>query len=387
MPSGSPAGPDPRVGSALRPVAAQRDALPRRLSQRHPARVHCNRVRVQQGLLQPQVRRRPSPPASPADAAPPAAQQSFGQYPRRERHCGRRGQASGLPGRTQPRRAGVWQQWRPALPQGRHQCGHDHHCWLVRVGALRGAGQVPASPRPGCRAVDLPLRGARAGLVRQVHVLLRGRGRRRLPPRRLHAPLPVQGGRVRGEVACPPSSIPHPHSSSHRCPLHGPGYTLPCANDTLCTPDYVGSATAKCGAAHSSRGADPQFLGSASFSGYQTVLNHEIDIEIPAGCDKTANVCSGGTCAGMYKSVASHPRCHPGGPRDAYTPVTARPTSTTICTPTTGGRAPPTPTCACGRRTRPAAPRSTSQTGGTTRTPSTGTRAMARGSRGGWTFS
>ena len=52
-----------------------------------------------------------------------------------------------------------------------------------------------------------------------------------------------------------------------------------------------------CGQIHSVD--DPQFTGSASFDGYIQDYNHEIDIEIPANCEKTT-VCPG-TCAGDYK--------------------------------------------------------------------------------------
>ena len=37
---------------------------------------------------------------------------------------------------------------------------------------------------------------------------------------------------------------------------------------------------------------DPQFLGNNTFGGWTTMTNHEIDIEIPANCAGTANICN-----------------------------------------------------------------------------------------------
>ena len=37
---------------------------------------------------------------------------------------------------------------------------------------------------------------------------------------------------------------------------------------------------------------DPQFLGNHTFGGWTTMVNHEIDIEIPANCVNTENVCN-----------------------------------------------------------------------------------------------
>ena len=37
---------------------------------------------------------------------------------------------------------------------------------------------------------------------------------------------------------------------------------------------------------------DPQFLGNDTFGGWTTMVNHEIDIEIPANCVNTSNVCN-----------------------------------------------------------------------------------------------
>lgn len=161
--------------------------------------------------------------------------------------------------------------------------------------------------------------------------------------------------------------------------MHGPTWSEPCANATLCDPDYFTSDAGKCGWLHRSAGPDPQFLGSSSFSGYTTQLNHEIDIEIPAGCHATPNVCNGsdGSCAGLYKCG---PRC-PTRPPSPSPPLSAAPpTSTTTCTPTMVARAPRTPTCVSASPTRPRARPSTSATATTTPTSSTGTRATERGS-------
>ena len=59
-------------------------------------------------------------------------------------------------------------------------------------------------------------------------------------------------------------------------------------------------------------GDDPQFLGEASFAGYLTKVNHEIDIEIPANCQGTVNVCDAklnvswgkqGVCTNLYNTA------------------------------------------------------------------------------------
>ena len=49
------------------------------------------------------------------------------------------------------------------------------------------------------------------------------------------------------------------------------------------------SRPSECGRNHST--PDPQFLGNDSFTGWVTTVNHEIDIEIPANCVNTSNVC------------------------------------------------------------------------------------------------
>ena len=71
---------------------------------------------------------------------------------------------------------------------------------------------------------------------------------------------------------------------------------------------YAGSAEEQCGQAH--KLDDPQFTGSACFNGYIQNMNHEIDIEIPANCMGTDNVCNNadGSCAGDYKYGLEHAR-------------------------------------------------------------------------------
>ncbi len=63
---------------------------------------------------------------------------------------------------------------------------------------------------------------------------------------------------------------------------------------------YAGSPEQACGEKHSVD--DPQFFGSASFTDYIQQTNHEIDIEIPASCLSTPNVCPK-NCIGDYSTV------------------------------------------------------------------------------------
>jgi len=97
---------------------------------------------------------------------------------------------------------------------------------------------------------------------------------------------------------CMPSNV---YSQDH-CPTHGPA-GAPCENDTLCTEGYFSTAAYACAQKHSK--PDPQFLGSASFSGYVTIVGHEIDWEVPGGCHNTPNVCNNadGSCAGLYNTA------------------------------------------------------------------------------------
>ncbi len=82
---------------------------------------------------------------------------------------------------------------------------------------------------------------------------------------------------------------------------------------------YAGSTAQQCGQIHSVD--DPQFAGSASFAGYVQVNNHEIDIEIPANCENTPNVCKDGSCAGDYSTVNlnNYIMSNNGGIGQAYT--------------------------------------------------------------------
>ena len=94
---------------------------------------------------------------------------------------------------------------------------------------------------------------------------------------------------------------------------------------TIPTPSPTGEfpmySPGQCGMRHSAQhgdpsaswiGDDPQFLGEASFAGYKTEVNHEIDIEIPANCQGTPNVCDvrlntswgkQGVCTGLYNTA------------------------------------------------------------------------------------
>ena len=44
----------------------------------------------------------------------------------------------------------------------------------------------------------------------------------------------------------------------------------------------------QCGDQHAE--SDPQFIGNHTVGGWETTVNHEIDIEIPANCAATPNV-------------------------------------------------------------------------------------------------
>lgn len=64
---------------------------------------------------------------------------------------------------------------------------------------------------------------------------------------------------------------------------------------------------AQCGANHTED--DPQFLANHSIGGWTTIINHEIDIEIPANCVGQLSVCNvteagvPGTCVGQYNTA------------------------------------------------------------------------------------
>lgn len=105
-----------------------------------------------------------------------------------------------------------------------------------------------------------------------------------------------------GKVGCPDGKcMPKSQYKAAGCPFHGPDYTEPCLNNTLCDQYWDTDTAGECGAQHLKVGPDPQFLGSNSFSGYTTQLNHEIDIEIPANCEKTT-VCDP-SCEGDYSTA------------------------------------------------------------------------------------
>ena len=57
--------------------------------------------------------------------------------------------------------------------------------------------------------------------------------------------------------------------------------TGPCQNATLCNR-YFDAAHQNCGAMHAAE--DPLFPRNAAISSWNVMVNHEIDIEIPASC-------------------------------------------------------------------------------------------------------
>tara|TARA_B110000208_G_C11722447_1_gene413314 strand:- start:362 stop:805 length:444 start_codon:yes stop_codon:yes gene_type:complete len=92
--------------------------------------------------------------------------------------------------------------------------------------------------------------------------------------------------------------------------------TLPCKYANLCDDFSDGWNSSAglpaispqaCGALHTED--DPQFLGNNSIAGWVTTVNHEIDIEIPANCEGTSNVCNVSnpagitTCTNLYNSA------------------------------------------------------------------------------------
>jgi hypothetical protein len=106
------------------------------------------------------------------------------------------------------------------------------------------------------------------------------------------------------------------------CELRTDGSGLPCKYANVCNNNTDGwdpankpappaMTPAECGGNHSSD--DPQFLGNASIDGWVTMVNHEIDIEIPANCIGQLNVCNVSDKAGRQAAsgkVLSVPSLH-----------------------------------------------------------------------------
>jgi len=85
------------------------------------------------------------------------------------------------------------------------------------------------------------------------------------------------------------------------CELRADGSGKPCKFEDVCNNNTDGwsppnppappaMTPAECGGNHTHD--DPQFLGNYSIGGWTTMLNHEIDIEIPANCVGQLNVCN-----------------------------------------------------------------------------------------------
>jgi len=103
------------------------------------------------------------------------------------------------------------------------------------------------------------------------------------------------------------------------CEFRADGSGKPCKYKNTCdnytdgwSPDSPPShvmTPAQCGAMHSE--SDPQFLGNDTFGGWATMVNHEIDIEIPANCVGSYSVCNKSdsglpgvlSCAGDYSTT------------------------------------------------------------------------------------
>ena len=170
-----------------------------------------------------------------------------------------------------------------------------------------------------------------------------------------------------GKDGCPQGKcMPPSQYEADACPMHGPGYTEPCGNTTICDAGWGTSVQGNCGMKHLKVGPDPQFVGSQTFDGYEVLVNHEIDIEvrscrrivqrrlsltgsdvdrqIPANCEKTSNVCNP-SCDYDYRYVTARARARACVRVCAcvcvcvcwYSPLnwTARQISTTTSTPTT----------------------------------------------------
>ena len=104
-----------------------------------------------------------------------------------------------------------------------------------------------------------------------------------------------------GRAGCPyDTCMPSSQYRADACPMHD---GLPCGNTTICDPvrlsllrcrgpskpdggvvqGWPTSTYGSCGREHLEEGADPQFVGSATFDGFTTQVNHEIDIEVSRG--------------------------------------------------------------------------------------------------------
>jgi hypothetical protein len=84
------------------------------------------------------------------------------------------------------------------------------------------------------------------------------------------------------------------------CEFRADGTGRPCKFKNLCDNNTDGWSPVpppppplmtpeECGKQHED--SDPQFLGNSTFGGWETTVNHEIDIEIPANCEGSTNVC------------------------------------------------------------------------------------------------
>lgn len=112
----------------------------------------------------------------------------------------------------------------------------------------------------------------------------------------------------------------HDTQLADSCEFRFDGSGKPCKYENVCddnqdgwdpkAPPPAGALRpSECAAKHSI--PDPQFLGNATFGGWTTMVNHEIDIEIPANCENTTNVCNKDvpgvpgalSCAGDYSTA------------------------------------------------------------------------------------
>jgi len=108
------------------------------------------------------------------------------------------------------------------------------------------------------------------------------------------------GGGQKGCDAYPNSTcMPTSKYKEAGCPEPGPCGTP----SSECDGFDDSGIPAMCAASHETE--DPQFLGALSSTGYQSHRNDEIDIEIPANCINTPNVCPNKTagCAGDYSTA------------------------------------------------------------------------------------
>ena len=104
------------------------------------------------------------------------------------------------------------------------------------------------------------------------------------------------------QYSCWCKKMPRKYQFEDACEFRFDGSGKPCKYENVCDNNQDGwDPTAappagcfkpsECASQHAGD-PDPQFLGNDTFGGWTTMVNHEIDIEIPANCVNTSNVCN-----------------------------------------------------------------------------------------------